>query len=205
MSAEGAGEGAASGAMGGASFGPWGAAIGAGVGIVGSMMKGQSEQDALDTQAGLQRKNAIVALQAAKFNADRESRMATTTMGRMSAGYAASGVSQDSGSVLAVLGASAANAELDKQEILYGGQIRKTAYENQASLDERAGGNAMTGAYFSSLAQVINAGTKISSYNYGGGNPGPKYETDFSMDNLGSGQSVGLDATNKNIDPFGVA
>lgn len=138
-----------------------GGAIGGAFQMVGSLMQGQSTADALEHQAEIMRRNAIAAMEAAKFDASKQQVMATKVLGAQSAGYASSGVEQTSGSVLDVIAASAANAELDKQSILHGGELRRINFENQASIDEKAAGNALTASYFGAAAGAAKTGFSI--------------------------------------------
>lgn len=136
---------------------------GAGLGVVGSLISGQQTAGLLDAQAQLQRTNATNALYAAKVNADRQSILATKKIGSMTADYGASGVDATSGSVLAAIGASAGNAELDRQNIIHGGDLQAIQAENQASLDERGASNAITASYWNGLGGLAKAG----AYAYG--------------------------------------
>ena len=113
-----------------------GSAAGGTLGAIGSIVQGQSTAKTLDYNANLQMQNAKNALISAKLNADKSDIMSQKVMGQARANYGASGVSSDSGSVLAVMSASAANAETDKNNIIYGGQIKSVNFENQASLDK---------------------------------------------------------------------
>lgn len=135
---------------------------------IGSLVSGQSQADMLDTQAEIQRRNAGQAIIAAKQNADRQQLIAGKQIGSEEASYGASGVAM-TGSVANVLAASAANAELDRQNILYGGQIRAINYENQASMDKISAKNALVGSYYGAAGAAIKGGTQAYAYAGGGG------------------------------------
>lgn len=146
-----------------------GALVAGAGGAVGSLIQGRGTADTLTYQANLQRNNATMAIQAAKFDADRQSMFAQKKLGSISEGYAASGVDiNTSGSVLSVIGASAANAELDRQSILHGGTIKAINFENQASMDDRASQNALTGSYFNAVGSLFLGGAKLWSQGSGG-------------------------------------
>ncbi len=152
------------------------AAAAAVVGAVGSLMKGQSESDALDYQAKIQANNAEMARRKATMDADRQQMIAGQKIGGITADYAASGVDvHTSGSVLSILGASASNSELDRQNILHGGDIRAINYENQSSLDRVAGGNALTGSYYGAAASLIGGAAKMYGNYSGGSSPDSEY------------------------------
>lgn len=150
----------------------------------GSIIKGQQTSDLLDNQAATQRRNATQAIMAAKFNADRQSMIATKHIGAMTAGYSASGVDMTSGSVLATIGASSANAELDRLNIIHGGDIRAVNFENQASLDELGARHAIQASYFNALSSMVAGGAGMMGNSTGGGggttDSGNQYVTDYS-------------------------
>lgn len=170
------------------SYGTGAMAAGGGIAAVGALMQGQSTASTLNQQANIQRNNATQSIIASKLNADRQSIMSSKAIGRISSGYSASGVALNSGSVFAVIGASAANAELDRQNILYGGEIRAVNYENQASIDEKGASNALSGSYFNALASIVGAGGKIGSQYVGGSsgsvNPIESEESGYSSEDI---------------------
>lgn len=175
--------------------------VGTVFGAYGSLVQGNETSNLLDNQARLQRTNATQALAAGKFNADRQSVIATKHIGGMTADYAASGVSSDSGSVIATIGASAANAELDRQNILHGAEMKAVNYENQASLDELGAKHALQAGYFNALSSVVAGGAGAMSYGMGsspsggGAAAGASYVTDYSAaDSLGTGAEVDMGA-----------
>lgn len=145
------------------------AVAGAGVSAYGALAQGKSQSDTLNYNAEVQDNNAKASLLSAKLNADKSSLQSNKIMGQNIASYGASGVTSDSGSVLAVMAASAANAETDKQNILYGGQVRSINYQNQASLDRVASNNVLTGSYFSALGSMVKGASKFYSPSGGGG------------------------------------
>lgn len=127
----------------------------------GSIVQGEQTGDLLDNQANLQRRNATQAILAAKFNANRSQIMASKALGRMSSEYSAAGVSLNSGSVMSVMAESAANAELDRQNIIHQGDLRADNYMNQAALDELSAKHARTAGYFNAFSSIIAGGAKM--------------------------------------------
>lgn len=155
-----------------------GASLGAGgIGAIGALMQGQNTSDTLKYQAQIQTNNANDALVAASINANRNQIMAQKVIGEASAGYGASGVEASSGSVLSVMSASAANAELDRQNILYGGEIRAINARNQAHLDTIGAGNAVTASYFNALSGFAGGAVRGIG-NTGGGGSMPQQQDD---------------------------
>lgn len=146
------------------------AVIGAGIKMYGALKQGSDTASALEQQAQIQQNNASAAMFAARENAMKQTLIASKQIGGESAGYAAAGVASDSGSVLDVLSASAANSELDRQNILYGGQIRSINYENQASIDRFSGQSAKSASYFNAFGALTGGVTSASTASGGGGN-----------------------------------
>lgn len=134
---------------------PAAGAVGGVVSAYGSLLNGQNTANSLNAQAGMQRVQAGEALQAGNYDAYRQALMAREAQGRATAALGASGVASGSSSEQAVLMSGAINAELDRQNILHGADIRATNYENQASLDSFGASKALEGSYFSALAGVL--------------------------------------------------
>lgn len=148
---------------------------GMGFSAFGALVQGQQTANQLNYDADVQTNNANLALSSAAANAQKQSMAATRMLGSMSTGFAANGVSQTSGSVQAAMGSNAANAELDRQNILFGGQVKAVNYQNQASLDQLGASNAIKASYFNALSSVIGGGAGVLSNNIGvggGGSPG---------------------------------
>lgn len=142
---------------------------GMGFSTFGALVQGQQTANQLNYDATVQTNNANLALSSAAANAAKQSMAATRMMGTMSTGFAANGVSQTSGGVQAAMASSAANAELDRQDILFGGQVKAVNYQNQASLDRVGASNAVKASYFNALSDVIGGGAGVLSNNIGGG------------------------------------
>lgn len=142
---------------------------GIGFGTYGSLMEGRQTADLLDNQAQVQESNARQARLSADSNSVRMMTMANKVIGKASASYAAAGVDASSGSVLAVLGASSANAELDRQNILHGGEVKAINFDNQASLDRLGSKHAIQTSYFNALSAFAGGSGKMIGNNMGGG------------------------------------
>lgn len=154
------------------------AGFGTVLGMFGSIEEGEATSQSLDSQAKMQRQNAQLAEQKAQADSLRLSVFADRTTGSIKSSYAANGIASNSGTVRAVLQASGQNAELDRLNIIHGGQIRALNYNNQASLDEFGANQALTGSYFDALAKAFSGGSKAyardktpggSEYEGGGG------------------------------------
>ncbi len=87
---------------------------------------------AYENDISIQQRNAVVARQAGAYNASRQQAEAEKSFGQTSADAAASGITQDSGSVMDVLRQSHVNAELDRLNILHGADLQAKNAENRA-------------------------------------------------------------------------
>lgn len=145
--------------------------IGAGTKAYGSILSGRQTQAAYDFNAKLMEQNKNEAMISAKLNADKQQAQFVKIQGAAKASYGASGVESTSGSVIDILAANAANAEMDKQNILYGGMIKATNFANQASMNKRSGKNAMQAAYWNAAGAGMEGAKDLYSNGYfdGGG------------------------------------
>lgn len=140
---------------------------GSGLTTMGDIAQGETTNNMLKYNANVQIQNAANARAAAALNANKQSIMAQKTLGAIQANYGASGVEGTSGSVMDVMAASASNAELDRQNILYGGEIKAINSENQASMDRFEGSQAVSAGYLNAVASMATAGGQLLSSNYG--------------------------------------
>jgi hypothetical protein len=108
--------------------------VGTVVSAVGSIASGLSASKADSYNAQIAEQNAMIARNNAEYMALKQQREARLRIGAEEAGYGASGITTE-GSPLDVLESSTRNAELDRQAIIYQGQVRAAGYEDQATLD----------------------------------------------------------------------
>lgn len=139
-----------------------GAMAGGMIGAMGSLMEANDTREAYEREASELEANARYTRLTAKYNADRQQMIAGKKIGAMSSDYAASGVSSDSASVIAVIGASRANAELDRLSIMHGGELRASAMEQRAQRDKDAGSWAMQVGYFNAFTSFFGGAAKGS-------------------------------------------
>lgn len=142
-----------------------GMAFGSGLQAIGALQQGQATANSLNAQADLQIQNAAEAEAAGRFNAMRSTLNANQKIGTIAANYGASGVTSASGSVQAVLTASASNAEMDRLNILHGADLQSIQYENQASMERRGAQSAITGSIFSAVGAGAQAGGRLKANN----------------------------------------
>lgn len=149
-------------------------AAGGMLGAAGALVKGQMTANSLLAQAKAQELQATEARQAGDYNAFRSQLGATAALGRAEAAYGASGVSSGSVSEQSVLMAGATNAELDRQNIIHGADIKAINYENEASLNRFGANSALQGSYFSAIGSLLGGSASALSNTVGpsGGSSG---------------------------------
>lgn len=173
-------------------------------GAVGALVQGQAQANALDRAAQIERNNANLDIQTGEANAAISALRANKKIGSIVAGYGASGVSADSGSALAVLAASTANAELDRQNIIHGSKVRAINYENQAVMDEVGAKSALQGSYMNALSSVMMGGSKVFG-NSAGVEPGRYTPTTGNGVASASDAGTGYAGESTAIDGYGTA
>lgn len=137
--------------------------IGTALSVMGALNQGQQAKQASEYNAAVANNNAIAARQQAEANAAAQQRKARLQIGSMRAGYGASGVGLE-GSPMDVLEQSAAMAELDRQNILYGGQLKSQGYQATAGLELMRGENAVTGSYLNAGSSLLTGLGKAGSF-----------------------------------------
>ncbi len=138
-------------------------AIGTAFSVVGALSQGQQQSTASNYNAGVAQNNAIASRQQAAANAEAHERKARQQLGSIRAGYGASGVGME-GSPMDVLESSAMMAELDRQNILYGGELRASGYESTAGLELMKGENAVTSSYYNAGSALLIGGAKAGAF-----------------------------------------
>lgn len=129
---------------------------------VGSLMEANEIDSAYKDQAHDLDRAAQATRNNAEYNAKQLMIQAGKKIGGMSADYAASGISSDSGSVLDVIAGSHANAELDRLNIKHEGDLKAFDYERRATRARSSGDAAMQMGYFNAFASVFGGGVKAS-------------------------------------------
>lgn len=136
--------------------------LGVGLQALGQIQQAQAARAAAEYNARVAEMNAVLAEQQAAAEEDRQRRLSYKQLSAMRAGYGAAGVSIE-GSPLDVLEESAANAELDALTIRHAGQVRATAYRQEAALERYRGKAATRAGYISAASTLLTGGGEILS------------------------------------------
>lgn len=134
-------------------------------GMQAAQAEGRAAKQAADYNAAIAQRNAGIARRQAQLDVDAQQRDKDRHLGAMVAAYGASGVTME-GSPLDVLEASAVEAEREKQNIVYRGELRALGYYDSAALDAMAGENAMRRADASATNILLSGGAKVAGAGY---------------------------------------
>ncbi len=127
----------------------------AAIAAYGAIQQGQANKAAAKYNAAVNEQNAVLSRQEANdaaMQADRERYM---RLGSIRAAAGKSGV-QAQGSVLDVIGDAASQSELQRQQIIYRGELKARGYNNTATLDEFSGSQAQTAGYLKAGSALLS-------------------------------------------------
>ena len=131
-----------------------GEALSTGLQIYGTLSEGQQAKEAGDYNADVARSNAAYALFESTANAAAQQRQSRQVIGEARAAYGASGVTVE-GSPIDILEQSAKMAEIDRQNILYAGNLRSKGYSKTANLETSSGKNAQNAGYLKAGVELL--------------------------------------------------
>lgn len=143
--------------------------IGGVMGAGGALMEGDERSKALTAEAEAADKNAKLAREDAAYNAERQSMNAGQRIAQMRTGFAASGITSDSVSALEVLRMSSINAEMDRLNIVHGGEMRARNLEDRATAARIGARKAKKIGQINAFTALFGAGAKAASYGDSGG------------------------------------
>lgn len=187
----------------------------------GAIQKGNREAEGFNANAQASEYNAAMSEQQAGIARQQAAAQAVSQqaaglkfLGKMRAGYGASGLTME-GSATDVLAESAANVELDRLNIMYGGEMQAYGHERTAALDRSQASyyrseasRAKSAGYGNAVAALFQGGMQaygMTSGMAGGGGggmfagispsassgglfaPGPSYGFSPGMDTAGQG------------------
>jgi hypothetical protein len=131
------------------------------IGAISAISSAKQQSDSSKYNAKVAENQAISSRQQAEANAITQQRSAAKKIGSMQAAYGASGISVE-GSSLDILEESARNAEMDRQNIIYGGELRAIGSEGTAILEKNRASNAMSSGYLSAAGSIFKGAAGLS-------------------------------------------
>lgn len=149
------------------------------VGAMAAIQQGKAAKAAGDYQAAVQRNNATIAGQNAVIVRDQAAAEAAQVqrenylrLGSIRASQGKAGGAAGEGSVLDVLGDQAAQGELERQNVIYQGELQARSHLNQqagdlasANMSQMAGKQAQKASYFRAGTTLLGgASSSYSAY-----------------------------------------
>lgn len=129
--------------------------------ILGPIAGAAADRRAHSFTAQIAERNAVIARQQTQADTTMQSRRSKKAIGSMRAAYAASGVNLE-GSPLDILEDSVAQAELERQNIGYNGELRAQGYEVDASMSRARASNAMTTGFMKAASGILTGASSGS-------------------------------------------
>ena len=124
------------------------------------------EADMMAYNAKIAENNALMAEQAAEYEADTFDLEARRVLARQRVGYAKSGVVIDQDTPLDISAETASEAQLERLAILYKGETQAEAYLQQAVGQEAAAARYRLNAQMASTSGTIGAATQLAKGAY---------------------------------------
>lgn len=155
----------------------YGSYIATAVSIIGTISSAQAQKDSANYNAQVAENNATAVRQQADARSQQQRVASQKAIGKMEAGFGASGVGME-GSPLEILQQSARDAEMDRLNIIYSGELQARGFENTAGLERSKGSAAMTTGVFKAGSSLLTGsagslGKTSSAANPVGVNEGP--------------------------------
>lgn len=126
--------------------------------VFGALQQGSAASNAASYNARVAQQNAKIARDQASMQAQQADRENYLRLGSLRANAGASGGDVGQGSVLDVIGDVAAQGELEKQNILYRGELAARGYGNTAALDTYSSETSRTGGYLRAGSELLAGG-----------------------------------------------
>ena len=134
---------------------------GAVMSAVGALQQGSASKSASDYNVTIANQNAAIARQNARDKATQADRETYLRLGQIRANQGASGGNSGEGSVLDVIGDVAAQSELEKQQIIYQGELQARGFQNDATLETFSGEAKQSSSYWKAGSELLSG-----AYNY---------------------------------------
>jgi len=137
---------------------PYMMAASAGIAAIGAIQQGKAAQAAAAFNAQVQTQNAEIARADARMEAAQVERENYLRLGAIRAAQGASG-GTGAGSVLDVLADTARQGELERQNVIYRGELAARGYTNTAALERAQGQQAKRAATLRAGTELLSGGS----------------------------------------------
>lgn len=137
-------------------------AASAAMGAVSAIRQGQIAKATGEYNAKINEQNADISRDEAQLRAKQHDREMFMRLGAVKAAQGKNGGAAGEGSVLDVLGDVAAQGELERQYIVYSGELKARGFQNTAALDRAAGGEAKSASYLRAGTDLLSGGAQAA-------------------------------------------
>ena len=140
---------------------PYIQAAGAVISAVGALQQGSAAKKASQYNAQIAEQNAAIARQNAAARATQADRETYLRLGAIRAAQGHAGGEAGEGSVLDVLGDVAAQSELERQQIVYQGELQARGFSNEAELERFSGETKQAGGYWRAGSELLSGAANV--------------------------------------------
>jgi len=130
---------------------------------IGAIQQGRAQKAAADYNATINMQNAEIARRNAALEEKQAEREDYLRLGAIRAAQGKAGGMAGEGSVLDVLGDVAAQGELERQNIIYRGELNARGFTNTAQLDRFSGKQAQRAGYMKAGSELLTGGAQAYS------------------------------------------
>jgi hypothetical protein len=139
------------------SFLPYVAMAGAAVSAIGAYRQGKAAKAAAEYSATINEQNAQIAREQARQQIQQHDREQYLRLGKIRATQGKAGGTAE-GSVLDILADTAAQGEIERQDIAYRGELSARGYTNAAAVDRFEGSTARSQSYLRAGSELLSGG-----------------------------------------------
>lgn len=139
---------------------PYVMAAAAAVSAYSAVQQGKAAKAASEFNRTIADQNADITRANAAAQAKQQDRENFLRLGAIRAAQGKSGGAAGEGSVLDVIGDVAAQGELQRQNIIYEGELGARGYSNTSALDTSQGRNALTSSYYKAGSDLLEGGSQ---------------------------------------------
>lgn len=132
----------------------------AAVSAYAAVQQGQAAKATGKYNAAIAEQNATLAREESLKMAQQQERENYMRLGAIRAAHGKSGGEAGAGSVLDVIGDAASQGEMQRQHILYAGELKARGYNSTATLDRFQGKNAETAGYLTAGSELLSGTSK---------------------------------------------
>jgi hypothetical protein len=132
---------------------------GAGMSAISAIQQGKAAKAAAEFNANIAKQNAGIAREQTVQEVRQHDREQYLRIGAIRAAQGKSGGTA-AGSVLDILGDTAAQGEIARQDIVYRGALTERGYNNSAALDEFEGNQAVKQSKLKAGSELLSGGAK---------------------------------------------